>query len=267
MTPAGNDPVLVENEGGVRTITLNRPKVMNALNEELGVALDKALRTAGEDGAVRCILLTGAGRAFCSGQDLAEYAGSLDSDRPIDLVQRLQSVYNPIIRRIRTMEKPIVASVNGAAAGAGCSLALACDLRVAAESATFIQAFINVGLVPDCGGTWMLPRLVGMCRAMELAFTGRKVEASEAMEMGLLNRVVPNQALPRESRVFAQRLANMPAQAVGLTKRMLNTAWTADLETQLELEAKLQASALQTDDHREGVQAFLEKRDPCFGGQ
>ncbi|GAG04005.1 unnamed protein product, partial [marine sediment metagenome] len=175
--------------------------------------------------------------------------------------------YNPIISRIRTMEKPVVASVNGVAAGAGCSLALACDLRVAAESASLIQAFINIGLVPDCGSTFMLPRLVGICQAMELAFTGRKVEAREALELGLLNRVVPDKELPGEAMGFAQQLAGMPTRAIGLTKRMINAAWTADLETQLELEARLQTPATRTDDHREGVQAFLQRRRPQFRGQ
>ena len=165
------------------------------------------------------------------------------------------------------MEKPVVASVNGVAAGAGCSLALACDLRIASESASFIEAFINVGLVPDCGSTFMLPRLVGVSRAMELTFTGRRVKALEALEMGLANRVVPDKELPGEAVGFTQQPASMPTRAIGLTKRIINAAWTADLETQLELEARLQTPATRTDDHREGVQVFLEKRRSHFRGQ
>jgi len=262
-----DNSILVENESGVRTITLHRPDVLNAFNAGLLAALGEAVREAGEDEAVRCVLLTGAGRAFCSGQDLAEYAGHLDSDAPIDLESRLRDEYNPIIVMIRTMEKPVIASVNGVAAGAGCSLALACDLRIAGESASFIQAFINVGLVPDCGSTFMLPRLVGVSRAMELTFTGRKVTAAEALEMGLVSRVVPDKELSGEAMRFAQQLAYMPTRAVGLTKRMINAAWTADLQAQLELEARLQTPAALTDDHREGVRAFLEKRRPRFKGR
>jgi len=261
-----DNSVLVESEAGVRTITLHRPDVLNAFNADLMAALGEAVREAEEDKAVRCVLLTGAGRAFCSGQDLAEYAGRLDSDDPLDLESRLRDEYNPIIAMIRKMEKPIVASVNGVAAGAGCSLALVCDLRIAGESASFIQAFINIGLVPDCGSTFMLPRLVGVSRAMELTFTGRRVKASEALEMGLVNRVVPDQELPGEAMGLAQQLANMPTRAIGLTKRMINAAWTADLQAQLELEATLQTLATRTDDHREGIRAFFGKRRPQFKG-
>jgi 2-(1,2-epoxy-1,2-dihydrophenyl)acetyl-CoA isomerase len=164
------------------------------------------------------------------------------------------------------MEKPVVASVNGVAAGAGCSLALACDLRIAAESASFIQAFVNVGLVPDCGSTFMLPRLVGVSRAMELTFMGRRVHAEEALEIGLVNRIVPDGELPAETKNLTRELATLPTRAIGLMKRAINAAWTADLETQLDLEASLQTPASQTHDHREGIQAFLEKRRPRFEG-
>jgi 2-(1,2-epoxy-1,2-dihydrophenyl)acetyl-CoA isomerase len=257
---------LAESQGGVRAITLNRPDVLNAFNADLLSALSGAVREAGEDEAVRCVLITGSGRAFCSGQDLAEYAGRLDTPEPLELEQRLRDEYNPMIAGIRTMEKPVVASVNGVAAGAGCSLALACDFRIAAESASFIEAFINIGLVPDCGSTFMLPRLVGLSRAMDIAFTGRRVHAPEALRIGLVNHVVPDEALPIEAMELARKLAALPTRAVGLTKRMVNAAWTADLETQLELEAKLQTPASRTDDHREGLCAFLEKRPPHFMG-
>ncbi len=267
MTNDSNNSVLVMGEAGVRTITLHRPQVLNAFDGNLAAALNEALQDADQDESVGCIVITGAGRAFCSGQDLAEYAGRLDTDEPLDLESRLRDEYNPIIARIRTMEKPVIASVNGAAAGAGCSLALACDLRVAGESASFIQAFINIGLVPDCGSTFMLPRLVGVARAMELTFTGRRVPAAEALEMGLVNRVVPDKELPAETGRFARQLAAGPPRAIGLTKRMINDAWTTDLQAQLELEARLQTLAMRTDDHREGLSAFLEKRAPRFGTQ
>lgn len=258
--------VLSEGRQGVMTITLNRPKVYNAINAELAVALHEALCRADEDASVRCVVITGTGRAFCSGQDLIEYGNRLDSDRPIELEHRLRDAYNPVVVAIRTMEKPVIASVNGVAAGAGFSLALACDLRIAAESASFIQAFINLGLVPDCASTFMLPRLVGVSRAMELTFTGRKVGASEALALGLVNRVIPDDDLPEATDALAQELADAPTRAIGLTKRAINAAWTNNLEAQLELEAKLQTPATRTDDHREGVRAFFEKRRPQFKG-
>jgi len=259
--------VLTECQGSVRKIILNRPGVYNAINRDLAAALHKAVREADEDASVRCVVITGTGRAFCSGQDLVEYGNRLDSDRPIELEQRLRDAYNPVVAAIRTMEKPVIASVNGVAAGAGFSLALACDLRIAAESASFIQAFINLGLVPDCASTFMLPRLVGVSRAMELTFTGRKVGASEALALGLVNRVVPDKDLPEATSELAQQLAAAPTRAIGLTKQAINAAWTNNLEAQLELEAKLQTPATRTADHREGVQAFFEKRRPLFKGR
>ncbi len=265
---AGEDAtVLVQNDGGVRTITLNRPTVLNALSGQLTAELGAAVREAAEDDTVRCVVITGAGRAFCSGLDLAEYAGSLEGDEPIGLEVLLRDQLNPLIADIRTMEKPVVASVNGAAAGAGCSLALACDMRIAGESAVFVQAFVHIGLVPDCGSTFMLPRLVGMSRAMELTMTGRKVPASEALDLGLVNRVVADNDLSDGTNSFARQLAALPTRAIGMTKRLINAAWTNDLQTQLELEAQLQAPAMQTQDHREGLQAFFQKRAPSFAGR
>lgn len=261
------DDVLVENEAGVRTITLHRPDVLNAFDEGLLVALARAIREAESEESVRCVVITGAGRAFCSGQDLAELADSYRKNEPIDLERRLREMYNPIIACIRTMEKPVVAAVNGVAAGAGCSLALACDLRIAAESASFMEAFINVGLVPDCASTFMLPRLVGISKAMDLTFTGRRVSASEALQIGLVSQVVPDSELTTETMKLAQKLASLPTRAIGLTKRAINAAWTSDLATQLEYEATLQTSATQTHDHREGLDAFLNKRRPVFLGR
>ena len=262
-----NGTVLVTNEGGVRTITLNRPKVLNAFNLELSTALNRAIAEVAGDEAVRCVVITGAGRAFCAGQDLIELSESYRGDTPIELGQRLRDNYNPAFAGIRAMEKPVVASVNGVAAGAGCSLALVCDLRIAGDSASFIEAFINVGLVPDCTSTYMLPRLVGVSRAMELAFTGRKVEAAEALRIGLVNQVVPDGRLSAETMALAQRLAAQPTRAIGLTKRALNAAWTAGVDAQLDLEAGLQAVAVRTHDHQEGLHAFLEKRRPEFQGR
>lgn len=261
------DGVLVSDDGGVRQITLNRPDVLNAFNDAMLKALSKAVRDADRDKAVRCLVISGAGRAFSSGQDLADVRDRYKSDEPIELGSHLRDHYNPLIRRIRTMEKPVIASVNGVAAGAGCSLALACDLRVAAESASFIEAFINVGLVPDSGSTFMLPRLIGVARAMEIAFTGRRVKSDEALRIGLVNEVVPDEELAPTTAKLARKLAALPTRAIGLTKRAINAAWNADLETQLDYEAMLQTTAGQTKDHREGVVAFLEKRPPQFKGE
>ncbi|MBU0641441.1 MAG: enoyl-CoA hydratase/isomerase family protein [Planctomycetes bacterium] len=251
----------------VRTITLNRPTVLNACNRALLAALGEAVTAAAVDRSVRCLLITGAGRAFCSGQDLVELKQRVEAGSPINLEQRLRERYNPIISTIRTMAKPVVAAVNGVAAGAGASLALACDLRVAAESATFIQAFVRIGLVSDAGSTFMLPRLVGAARAAELAFTGRTLDASEAQRIGLVNRVVPDEELPAAAVEYAAQLAALPTRAVGLMKQMLNAAWAANLDEQLELEARLQTTATQTEDHQEGLAAFFEKRPAQFAGR
>lgn len=259
--------ILVNDDGGIRTITFNRPDVLNACNNDLLKLLGKAVKEAERDKGVRCLVITGAGRAFCSGQDLAEVADRYKSDAPIELGGHLREYYNPIITRLRSMEKPVIAAVNGIAAGAGCSLALAADMRIAAESASFIQAFVNVGLVPDCGSTFMLPRLIGLGRALEMACTGRKIKTDEALRMGLVNQVVPDDQLGSATRKLAEKLASLPPKGIGLTKRAINAAWTNDLATQLDYEAMLQATAGRTDDHREGVTAFLEKRAPKFTGE
>ena len=259
--------LLIDNTQNVRTITLNRPDVLNACNTVLLQALAAALRDAEKDNTVRCLVLTGAGRAFCSGQDLADVAGLYQSPEPIELGAHLRQNYHPVIVRLRTMEKPVIAAVNGVAAGAGCSLALACDMRIAAESASFIEAFVNVGLVPDSGSTFMLPRLIGVARAFEMACTGRKVKADEAVRIGLVHQAVADGQLMEETTKIAQKLAALPPRAIGLTKRALNAAWSSDLETQLDYEAMLQTTAGQTHDHREGVTAFLEKRPPVFRGE
>lgn len=259
--------LLIEDDGAVRTLRLNRPDSLNAFDNELLSQLGKAVADAEKDKSVRCVVLTGAGRGFSSGQDLADVASRYKSDAPIELGSHLRDRYNPLIARIRSMEKPVIASVNGVAAGAGCSLALACDLRIAGESASFIEAFVNVGLVPDSGSTFMLPRLIGVARSMEMAFTGRKVAAAEALSMGLVNQVVPDDQLAEATKKLATKLASLPTRAIGLTKRAINAAWSNDLETQLDYEAMLQTTAGQTKDHREGVTAFLEKRPAKFTGE
>lgn len=258
--------ILISNEGGVRTITLNRPGVLNAFNTAMLEELNKAAKDAERDKVVRCLVITGAGRGFASGQDLADVADRYKGDRPLELGAHIRKYYNPLIAKLRTMEKPVLAAVNGVAAGAGCSFALAADIRIAAQSASFIEAFVNVGLVPDSGSTFFLPRLIGAGRAMEMCITGRKIKADEALQIGLVSRVVPDGELAAEASKLAQQLANLPTKAIGLTKRAINAAWNSELDQQLDYEAMLQTTAGQSADHREGIAAFLEKRPAKFAG-
>ncbi len=261
--------ILAEQADGVLTITLNRPDALNAYNEAMSVELSAVLKTAERDDNVRCVLLTGAGRAFCSGQDLIEIKDrytSPDAAR-LDFGGHLRQKYNPVITRIRALEKPVIAAVNGVAAGAGAGFAFACDLRVAGESATFLLAFVHVGLIPDSGSTLSLLQLVGYGKAAELCFLGEKVSAAEALRIGLVNRVVPDGELMQRTGEIARRLASLPTRAIGLTKRALNKAWNATLAEQLEYESFLQQTAGTTADHREGVLAFVEKRKPAFRGR
>ena len=256
--------------GGILKITLNRPDSLNALNEQMSIELAAALRMAERDRQLRCVVITGAGRAFCSGQDLRvvhERHTAGDDPQAMDFGTLLRQKYNPVISRIRSLEKPVVAAVNGIAAGAGVSLALACDLRICARSAAFKIAFIHVGLVPDTGATLTLLRHVGHARAAELSFLGEKVSAEEALTYGLVNRLVDDEQFEATVSDMATRLAELPTRAIGLTKRALNRAWTATLEDQLEYEAFLQHTAGKTADHREGVAAFIEKRQPKFEGK
>lgn len=265
--PATEQSILVENDDTVRTIRLNRPDVLNAFDTPMLRALSKAVREAARDKGVRCLVLTGNGRAFSSGQDLAETSEKYKNSEPLELGQHLRDLYNPIITSLRTMEKPVIAAINGVAAGAGLSVALAADLRIAAESASFIQVFINVGVIPDAGGTFMLPRLVGLSRALELAFTGRKVKAEEALRIGLVNQIAPDDELAEVTSKLARKLAELPTKTMGLIKRGINASWGNDLRTQLAYEAELQTTAGQSYDHREGVMAFLEKRPAKFEGR
>lgn len=253
---------------GVLTITLNRPETLNALNEQMSSELAAALRTAQREEAIRCVVLTGAGRAFCSGQDLGEVQQrQAAGDGGLDFGARLRQRYNPLVGRIRALEKPVVAAVNGPAVGAGASLALASDLRLCARSAYFKMGFVHVGLIPDMGATLTLLQHVGYARAVELCLLGEPLRADEALACGLANKVVDDAVLPATIRETADRLAALPPRALGLTKRALYRAWTASLDDQLEYEAFLQQTAGRTADHREGVAAFFEKRPPKFTGK
>ena len=254
------DEVLTSRDGAVLTITFNRPEVYNAFNRELHAALHDALEAA-EDPVVRCVVITGAGKGFCAGQDLKEFgavAASID--------EALETTYHPNVRLVRSLAKPVIAAVNGPAAGAGLSFACACDLRVAAESATFVPGFVGIGLVPDAGGTWFLHRLLGFARAFEWMGSNRRLSAAEALEWGLVSEVIPDDAFALRVAELAAEWASRPTQALGRTKQLFEHAFTASLEEQLSLEAELQQASVGTADFAEGVNAFLEKRTPRFTG-
>jgi 2-(1,2-epoxy-1,2-dihydrophenyl)acetyl-CoA isomerase len=256
--------VLVSLDAGVLTIKLNRPEKLNALNPEMHERLAAALERAAGESEIRSVLLTGAGRGFCTGQDLAERDVSPGAP-PIDLSVSLGSHYNPLVRRMRTLPKPIVCAVNGVAAGAGANLALACDIVIAARSASLVQAFSRLGLVPDAGGSYFLPRLVGTARAMGLALLAEKLSAEQAAEWGLIWKVVDDAALPAETDALARRLAQGPTKGYGLLKQALYAE--NSLDAQLDLERDLQREAGLSADYREGVTAFKEKREPRFQGK
>ncbi len=252
--------VEMSREGAVLTITLNRPDVLNALNSATHAALAAALKDA-RDSAVRAVVLTGAGRGFCVGQDLTAFR-----EAPDDIADRLRAQYHPNILAIRALEKPVIAAVNGAAAGAGLSLACACDLRIASDAATFVPAFINIGLVPDSGGTYFVQRLLGPARAFEWLAGGRRLSAQEALEWRLVSEVVEADRFADRVAELATEWARLPTRGVAMTKRLLDHAPTATLEGQLEREAQLQSAATKSADFVEGVAAFLEKREPTFVG-
>lgn len=258
-----SETILFEQIGAVGKITLNRPQVYNSFNREMALALQQCLDICRDDASVRAIYLTGAGKAFCAGQDLQEVIG----ENAPELTTILSEHYNPVITRIRALEKPVIAAVNGVAAGAGANIALACDVVVANASASFIQAFSKIGLIPDSGGTFFLPRLVGWQRASALMMLGDKVTAAQAEQMGMIYKTIPNEDFATQSWQLAETLSQMPTKGLAYTKRALNHSFANDLNAQLALEDELQTRAGHTHDYREGVQAFLEKRRPEFKGE
>jgi 2-(1,2-epoxy-1,2-dihydrophenyl)acetyl-CoA isomerase len=253
----------VEVADSVATLTLDRPDALNSLTVPLKEELLATFRRLGRDRDVRALILTGAGRAFCAGQDLRERL----EPGATPLATEVRERYNPLILAMRLLEQPIIGAINGVAAGAGASLAFACDIRIAAENASFLLAFGRIGLIPDSGATWFLPRLVGPAKAAEIALTGDALSAADAVRFGLVARVVPSESLPDEARALAVRLASGAPRAIALTKRALNRSWDATLEESLDYEAWLQGVAGATDDHREGLAAFVEKRPPRFSGK
>ena len=261
--------VLIERSDGVVTLTLNRPEKLNAFTIELHQALAAALDQTAADESVRAVLLTGAGRGFCAGQDLQARAGAIAdaAGAPFDGGGTIEAWYNPLVRRIRAMRQPVICAVNGVAAGAGANLALACDIVLAARSASFIQAFSRIGLVPDTGGSFFLPRLVGRARAAALLMTGDKLAAEDAAAWGMIWRVVEDEALMAEARALAARLAGQPTRALGLIKQLLDASGSASLDEQLDRERDAQRIAAATEDFREGIAAFLEKRPAQFKGR
>ncbi len=255
------DEVLTSRDGAVLTITLNRPDVYNAINRAMHEGLAAALREAGER-EIRAVVLIGAGRGFCSGQDLREF-----ESLPGGVREALEQTYHPNVRAIRALEKPVIAAVNGPVAGAGLSLACACDVRIGSSAATFVPGFIGIGLIPDAGSTWFVHRLLGFSRAFEWMVSNRRLTATEAVEWGLLSEEVPVDDFGGRVQELAAWYASLPTRAVAMTKQLFEHAYTAPLDRQLELEAELQHAATQSEDFAEGVQAFLEKRPAAFEGR
>ncbi len=255
--------ILIEKIDAVGKITLNRPEKYNSFVREMALALQEKLEECANDDSIRCILITGAGKAFCAGQDLKE---ATDPNGP-EIEKIVREHYNPIIQKIREIEKPVIAAVNGVAAGAGANLALACDIVVASKSANFIQAFSKIGLIPDSGGTYFLPRLIGLPKAAALMITGESVSAEKAEKMGMIYVVYEDSEFESKSLVLAKSISQMPTKGLGYTKRLLNNSLHNSLDEQLDLEAEIQAHSAKSEDHQEGIQAFLEKRSPKFSGK
>lgn len=260
------DDVLFRREDQVEVITLNRPEMMNCFNSNILAELTRRFGELHQDDGCRAVVITGSGRGFCTGADLTGTGARADAATPMGM--RLTThVYSAVIRGLVTMEKPVIGAINGDAAGAGCNFALACDILVASEKARFIQVFVRRGLVVDMGGTFFLPRLVGLSKAKELAFSGEAIEAQRALELGLVAKVVPHEKLMEEAMEMARKLAQGPTRAIGMIKRMLNRSFESDLETALEMEASLQGVAVSTPDVVEGITSFMQKRPPNFTGR
>ena len=255
--------IISETEGSVLKIKFNRPDKFNSFNREMALQMQEALEKAAGDKAIRAIYITGEGKAFCAGQDLGE---AMDPNGP-GLEKIVFGHYNPIIKKIRLIEKPVVCAVNGVAAGAGANIALACDIVIAGASATFLQAFVKIGLVPDSGGTFFLPRLIGFQKASALMMLGEKISSNDALQMGMIYKVFDDDKLHTEAMNIAKTLSEMPTKGIGLTKRLLNESMFNSLEKQLDNEGKLQVEASNSYDYNEGVKAFLEKRKPVFKGE
>ena len=266
MSETGYETITVEKKESVGKITLNRPSALNAINDAMGEELNFALKEADKDDKTRCLIITGAGRAFCAGEDVSSLKERYGDGSHPSLGDHLRKKYHPMIMRIRNMEKPVIGRLNCIAAGSGASLALACDIRIASEEAGLRQAFIGVGLVPDSGSSWFLTRLLGPGKALELIMTGETIKAKDAESLGLVNKVVPAAELDRTVDDLAHRLAAGPTKALGLSKRVVNRVSTLDLADALEYEAIHQDVAGRTSDHLEAVKAFLEKRQPKFSG-
>ena len=257
--------VLYSFSGSIATLTLNRPDVLNSFNREMAFRLQGLLKTCAENDAVRCVVITAVGKAFSAGQDLNEFMAK--SKGTPHLAETVEKSFNPIVRLIREIEKPVVCALNGVAAGAGANIALACDFVIAADTATLIQSFSRIGLVPDTGGSFFLPRLAGLAKATELIMLGEKLPAEEAFRLGLIYRVVPELVLHEQAMLLASRLAELPTRALGLSKRLLNASALNTMSNQLDLERDLQDEAGTTEDFKEGVAAFLEKRKPKYKGK
>ena len=255
--------ILFEKIDAIGKTTLNRPEKYNSFVREMALALQNILNDCANDDSIRCILITGSGKAFCAGQDLKE---ATDPEGP-EIEQIVREHYNPIIRKIREIEKPVIAAVNGIAAGAGANVALACDIVVAGKSANFIQAFSKIGLIPDSGGTYFLPRLIGLPRATALMMTGESISAEKAEKMGMIYAVYEDAEFESKSLQLAKSISEMPTKGLGYTKRLLTHSLNNSLDEQLDLEAETQALSAKSEDHKEGVQAFLEKRPPVFTGK
>jgi len=256
------ETVLFDVNNGIATLTLNRPDVFNAFNEQLSADVNDVLKKTAKDKSIRVLVITGSGKAFCSGQDLKAIAGSKNRSLSDSLYKR----YNPMIKAIRNLPIPVICKLNGVAAGAGCSLALSCDMIIASENASLIEVFVNVGLVLDSGSSYFLPRLIGSARAFELATLGSKVTAQQAADWGMINKVVKLDELDEEVNKLAEHYSLAPTKAIGLMKKMLNKSFTSDLDTMLEYEAYCQEIAGRSEDYKEGVTAFNEKRKPAFKG-